>query len=110
MDDATSLPWINGHDTLPSTEYDFSLRPNDSTALTSAGPAISSSNGLRSHHPLSPTSSIPSPSTRPVDDRHHGETHHSTTNNCDRRKPHEDGVSRMSNMSQQAVGQTVAPF
>ncbi|KAK7914531.1 WD40-repeat-containing domain protein [Apiospora marii] len=113
MDNATSLPWINGHDTLPSTEYDFSLRPSDSTdaaTLASAVPAISSSNGIRSHHPLSPTSSIPSPSTRPVDDHLHGETHHSTTNNCDRRKPHEDGVSRMSNMSQQAVGQTVTPF
>ncbi|KAK8074982.1 E3 ubiquitin ligase complex SCF subunit scon-2 [Apiospora hydei] len=113
MDGATSLPWINGHDALPSTEYDFSLRPSDPTATanhTSAASVIPSSNGLRSQHPLSPTSSIPSPSTRPVDGHVHGETHQSTTNNCDRRKPHEDGVSRMSNMSQQAVGQTVAPF
>ncbi|KAI2613234.1 WD40 repeat-like protein [Hypoxylon sp. NC1633] len=98
MDSLQSLPTSNGNE--PTPRHDDRPFPTDSNTLTNSNHlSSSSSNRPRSQRqPLSSLSTDQS-NTKPSRD------------NCDRRRP-EDGedASRLPNMSQQLMGQSVTPY
>lgn len=80
----------------------IALRSNEAVATMES---ISSPNGLRPNTQHHTHTSMPT--SKPTDKAC---GHKPSRDNCDRRRPDEEDISRLPNMSQQAASQTMTPF
>ncbi|KAK6953119.1 hypothetical protein Daesc_005419 [Daldinia eschscholtzii] len=95
MDSLPPIPMPNGHE--PTSRHDGPILFPDDITLTDLNNNISTTN--RSRPQRQSLSSIPTEQSKPSRD------------NCDRRRPEDaEDNSRLPNMSQQLMGQSVTPF
>jgi F-box/WD-40 domain protein MET30 len=102
MNTSSSLPTTTGRGP-PQRQDDLVLRSNE------AAPAVKHIHTF-SNTSFHPAHSLPSPSLSSNFNDETNDSHPPSRDNCDRRRPDEEELSRLPNMSQQLVGKMVTPF